>query len=133
MNELGIGRIVCLTPLSEIRDRSKQYYELITAGSLPWKFDQFPIPDFGVPRDWDSFLNLVYDTASNVRSGERILIHCYAGIGRTGTFAMVLLMALGMSRVDGAAAVRMAHAHPEGMDQQDLIDWCAEKIQKRTG
>lgn len=70
--------------------------------------------------------------AKNIFAGDAVLAHCGAGIGRTGTFAMVIVMALGMSRQDGAAAVRMADAEPEGISQQVLIDWCADELQKKN-
>ncbi len=133
MAKYGIRRIICLTPIMEIRSRSEEYYQMVSTDQIPWAFDHFPIPDFGVPRDWDAFLDLTLETALRIQKGERILIHCYAGVGRTGTFAMVLMMALGMNRLDGAAVVRVAKAHPEGEDQQGLIDWCEDMIQKRFG
>ncbi|MDD1727487.1 MAG: hypothetical protein LUQ50_00280 [Methanospirillum sp.] len=43
-------------------------------------------------------------------------------------FAMVLLMVLGMTRIDGVAAARNAEAVPEGLNQQDLIQWCETRL-----
>lgn len=132
ISRLSISHVVCLTPLEEVITRSPDYYAIISAGEHQWQFDYFPIPDFGVPDDRVAFLALTRDMAGLILEGDSILVHCGAGIGRTGTFAMVLAMALGMNRSDGAAAVRMADAEPEGMLQQALIDWCEGELQKKS-
>ncbi len=132
ISRLSISHVVCLTPLEEVRARSPDYYAIITTGVHQWQFDHLPIPDFGVPEDPASFLDLTREMARDISSGEAILVHCGAGIGRTGTFAMVVTMALGMNRLEGAAAVRMADAEPEGMLQQALIDWCEGELLKKS-
>lgn len=46
-------------------------------------------PDFGQPASCDAFLSMV-DAVDRVNSGNApLLIHCSAGIGRTGTFIVV--------------------------------------------
>jgi protein-tyrosine phosphatase len=40
--------------------------------------------------------------------GERLFLHCYAGLGRTGTVASLILMNYGMSARDAIRAVRAA-------------------------
>ncbi len=132
MSRLSISHVVCLTPLDEVIARSPGYYEIITTGEHQWQFKHLPIPDFGVPDDRTAFLDLTRTMAGFIVSGDAILVHCGAGIGRTGTFAMVLTLVLGMDRLDGAAAVRMADAEPEGMLQQALIDWCEHELQKKS-
>nr|WP_319538306.1 protein-tyrosine phosphatase family protein [uncultured Methanospirillum sp.] len=132
MSRLSISHVVCLTPLDEVITRSPGYYASITAGEHQWQFNHLPIPDFGVPEDRNAFLELIRTMVGVIVSGDAILVHCGAGIGRTGTFAMVLTMALGLNRLEGAASVRMADAEPEGMLQQALIDWCECELQKKS-
>jgi protein-tyrosine phosphatase len=130
--KLSIRHVLCLTPIKEVIEKSPDYYSTISTGKHPWLFHYFPIPDYGVPDDRDGFLFLSELMAKNIFAGDAVLTHCGAGIGRAGTFAMVIAMALGMSRQDGAAAVRMADAEPEGISQQVLIDWCADELQKKN-
>ena len=40
------------------------------------------------------------------QKGGRVFIHCYAGLGRTGTVASLILMHYGMSARDAIQAVR---------------------------
>lgn len=128
MAKYGIRRIICLNPAEEIQEASPRYYHLIVRKDHPWKIEHFPVPDFGVPEDREGFFYLAKDMATCLRSGERMLVHCYAGVGRTGTFSMIMLMALGLSRSQGATLIRQAGAKPEGLYQQDLIDWCAGQL-----
>ncbi|MBW6472497.1 MAG: dual specificity protein phosphatase family protein [Anaerolineaceae bacterium] len=46
----------------------------------------YPVSDFNVPTDLESYLEAVQQVIIWARSGENIAIHCFAGIGRTGTF-----------------------------------------------
>ena len=48
-----------------------------------------PIPDFSAPKSgyWDEALK---QTLTAVQNGENVVIHCHAGIGRTGMFAAIL-------------------------------------------
>lgn len=132
ISDLSIDTVICLTPLDEIREKSEEYYHLIRSGNYPWEMVHFPIPDYGAPDDPTGFLNLTREMASRITQGGKILVHCAAGIGRTGTFAMVLLMALGTGRMDAAQEVRMAGSEPEGIGQRALIDWCARELGRTT-
>ena len=51
------------------------------------------------------------------------MIHCGAGVGRTGTFAVCLIIALGASGAEAREAVGLAGSHPETGGQEDLIAW----------
>jgi atypical dual specificity phosphatase len=46
----------------------------------------FPIPDHGAPDDLPAFARFVDAVAVRIEAGETTLVHCYAGIGRTGLF-----------------------------------------------
>ena len=48
-----------------------------------------PVPDFSTPEtgDWNQAL---FETIEALKNGENTVIHCHAGIGRTGMFAAML-------------------------------------------
>ena len=80
----------------------------LQAGGLEWH--HLPIPDMGTPgpdfvRAWERAGHRVLGSLGR---GERVLIHCAAGLGRTGMLAAKLLTALGMSPADAIRRVRAA-------------------------
>ena len=74
---------------------------------IDWIF--YPIPDFDVPSDLESFTALVEDIADAVDDddGVGVCVHCQAGIGRTGLLlACVVGRHLGIDGDKAIAAVR---------------------------
>lgn len=55
----------------------------------------FPIPDFGTPRSLPDFAQLVQGILTLAGQGETVVIHCKAGLGRSGLVAASCLVALG--------------------------------------
>jgi protein-tyrosine phosphatase len=128
LSEKDIQTVISLTSLDEIRMKAPDYAKAIEAGSLPFNRISFPIRDFYVPEDRDAYLRFVKETASNIKGGESVLIHCAAGIGRTGMFAASVLLALGLKKPDALARVRAADSEPEITYQAALVDWVSDHI-----
>jgi len=128
ISQQGIHRVVSLASLKEIQKKSPSYAQAVESGDLPWAQCFFPVPDFGVPEDRGAFLDLARSVADSLREGERVLIHCGAGIGRTGTLAVCVLMALGMGKEESYQAVRNAGSNPETSEQEELVEWVAVEL-----
>jgi len=124
----SINWILSLAPMEEIRAKSPSYAQAIQLGKLPCEFTAFPITDYGVPERQSDFASLVKDIAERLRNGERIVIHCGAGIGRTGTMACCILAELGHSEDEARNAIKAAGSGPETDEQNDLIHWYVETI-----
>jgi protein-tyrosine phosphatase len=72
---------------------------------------RFAIKDMDVPREAESerFEAFVQDVVRRLEQGQKIVVHCRGGLGRTGTLAACVLVALGHHFADEAiAAVRAA-------------------------
>ncbi|MCS6843745.1 MAG: tyrosine-protein phosphatase [Caldilineales bacterium] len=124
----GISQVICLASREEIAAKSPQYARLLAAGSPPWRQVMFPIVDFGVPSDRRRFLVFVVQIAQSLRAGDYLLVHCAAGIGRTGLLAASVLAALGIPADEAMRQVQAAGSYPERPEQEDLVRWVAEMV-----
>jgi hypothetical protein len=90
-----------------LAETNECYY--VTGQDLPALYRQagfqvlhLPIPDGGVPSR-DELAALVTAISQRAQAGDHVVIHCYAGIGRTGlVLAAMAKFLLGLS---GAAAI----------------------------
>lgn len=93
----------------------------------------FPIPDFGVPRSIDLFAELVQDILAAATEGKTIVIHCKAGLGRSGLVAASCLVALGSTPAEAFQLVRRSRPGTiETVEQEAFVHRFAELIARPT-
>jgi atypical dual specificity phosphatase len=81
----------------------------------------YPIPDYGVPFDEDTFGELMDKALRAVSEGRGVCFHCYAGVGRTGmALACVLGKYLKLGAEQAIAAVRKCRASIESQSQEEF-------------
>src|SRR5580704_15593734 len=112
-----ISCVVCLVPPDEIRRKAPAYATLL-AGKVPWDHTAFPIPDFGIP-DEQALTTRSREIAETLRTGRSVLIHCGAGIGRTGTVAVAVLLCFAPEFA--MQTVKAAGSCPEAGAQMELL------------
>lgn len=117
-----LQQLLCLNPLFEIERLSPPYAAAIAEGTLPFRWTHLPMQDFGVAEALDAYRSGIDDVATTVRGGGVVLLHCAAGIGRTGTSAACLLKRLGASTPLALQRVREAGSNPESALQHGLIE-----------
>lgn len=130
--ETRLDLLVTLTGYEEIRACSPEFATAIVQGRVPCEHVSLDIADFGVPSNEDEYLRFVRQLTDRVRSGESILIHCQAGIGRTGTLAVCVLTALGLELIEALTAVRIAGAYPVNDAQAELVARLADRLKGET-
>jgi protein-tyrosine phosphatase len=118
-----ISKVICLTPLEEIREKSPEYFKAIKEKDIMFDLLMFPISDYGIPDNPNRFLQLAKDIGSNLQAGENILIHCGAGIGRTGTLAVITLIAIGLPDEESQMRIAIAGSFPETNIQKNFVKW----------
>jgi protein-tyrosine phosphatase len=86
--DAGISRVVMLTPIEEVLDLTG--IDLVTQYQmLGFNIIHAPIQDFSAPAE-GALQVPIQQALDAARLGENIVIHCHAGLGRTGLFAACL-------------------------------------------
>jgi protein-tyrosine phosphatase len=82
-----------------------------------------PMRNFGLPEDPAAFRRDIDAIAQKLRDGEVVMLHCAAGLGRTGSAAACLLKALGVDEREALQRVREAGSNPQNAEQSGLVHW----------
>lgn len=122
VQRVGLTAVVCLNPLTEVAELSPAYHAAIRAGELPFRFNHLPMRNFGLAAQADLFRASIESVADDLARGESILLHCAAGMGRTGTVAACLLKRLGLPKEEALERVRQVGSNPESAAQTGLVD-----------
>ena len=91
----------------------------------PWQWLHLPIADMAIPgaSTQAAWLRNGPALQAALASGERILIHCAAGLGRTGMVVAKLLVMQGIDATDAIAQVRAAR--PGTIETPAQAQWVA--------
>lgn len=126
LNDVGIDTVVSLLTEAEERELALSE-EGAVVGELGMEFVSFPIQDKREPDNVPAFCALVDDLSGRIGQGQKIMVHCWAGIGRSGLLSSAVLVALGISPdtvFDMASRARGASI-PETQNQGQ---WFAQKF-----
>jgi protein-tyrosine phosphatase len=121
LGRVGAAAAVCLCEAAELADRYPGYVDWLRA-NRPARALWHPIPDLHAP-DLADAVDLLDQLAARMASGQTLLMHCGAGIGRAGTMAAALLITMGVPQAEAVAVVRVSRpmAGPEVGAQADLL------------
>lgn len=82
----------------------------------------FPIENFGTPDSLHKLDDLVCRVVGMAKGGNTPVLHCWAGLGRTGMVAASCLVACGFDPVEAIRTVRRLRPRTiENEDQEDFV------------
>ncbi len=90
----GVDTVVSLLEQDEIDDLGLSDEPLLCRVQAI-EFIRFPIPDRGLPTSLDGAATLAETLARKINEGQKVAIHCRAGIGRSSTIAACVMLRLG--------------------------------------
>ncbi len=117
-----VRQVVSLLQSGESRELGlENEAALVNAQSM--EFVSFPIPDLGLPESSDDFARLSLQLFHQVEAGINTLIHCRAGIGRSGLLAAAVLLHGDRSVQQAFAQITHMRGHqvPETAQQGDWL------------
>lgn len=84
-----------------------------------------PVQDFSVPYnlEWDVVARKVID---RLEAGQRVLVHCFGGCGRSGMIILRLMIAAG--EAPDAALERLRRARPCAIETDDQMAWALQDV-----
>lgn len=120
----GLQRILCLVPRHDLAGPLRMpSYEPAARARFADRFEILPIADFGLPPDERAFDRGIDATRAALTAGERVLVHCAAGCGRTGLFVSCLLVTQGMT--PEAAVLHYQKHRGCGPETAEQVAWIA--------
>lgn len=120
---VGVGAIVSLTEIALDEDQARQ------AGLTVLRV---PIPDFHAPTlsDINTVVQFIRQSLSN---DQAVVVHCTAGLGRTGTVLACWLVSQGLSPGNAIFAVRSKRPGSiETNEQEQIVFDYADSISEQS-
>ena len=129
--DCGITSFVDLTELGERPDYHRYLHAERRRRSLRSEYYRFPITDRGVPgiNEMKEILDLI---DLQVQAGRSVYVHCFRGLGRTGTVVGCYLVRHGLTGQQALSEINNLRSNvagsfresPETQVQRDFIlDW----------
>jgi hypothetical protein len=121
--ELGIRNVISLLEYGEAVELGLADESSYCAGA-GIAFYSFPIRDRGIRASPEALSALACETYHGCAGGGSTLIHCRAGIGRSGLVAAAVLLHCGLDVDDAFARISLARGVPVP-DTQEQRQWLA--------
>jgi len=122
ISRLDINLVVSLLEINEARTLGLDA-EREQARALGMQFVSFPIPDMGIPTSVEEFASLSKMLLKQIDAGANLLVHCHAGIGRSGLLAAGILLHCNLNPQQAFAHVSKMRGVrvPETPEQEDWL------------
>lgn len=125
--DLNPACIVSLTPIQELNEKGGIALPmLLQRHEILWF--HFPIDDYSFPtkNQNESWNNLAKKLHAFLDDGKTVVFHCLAGIGRSGTIALRLMIERGEDHT--AALKRMREVRPGAVETPQQLAWATNYV-----
>jgi hypothetical protein len=127
--EAGVNTFIDLTNPNEMIPYTSILLEEAKVYNLQVAHHRFPIGDFGLPTP--KTMNTILDQIEeSLRAGRRIYLHCWGGIGRTGTTVGCYLVRQGKTAEEALdqlsvwwRGVPKSQYHPQSPETPEQVDF----------
>ncbi|MBP6782382.1 MAG: dual specificity protein phosphatase family protein [Verrucomicrobiales bacterium] len=122
ISAFGIHQVVSLMELDEAADVDLQdESQLCQANGM--RFVSYPICDRGLPSSLNDFARFTYELFREIEAGTNTVVHCLAGIGRSGIVSGAVLVHSGMDAEEAFAQISQARGLrvPDTEQQRDWL------------
>ncbi len=128
MARVGADGVVCLNHEHELAERYPTYVTWLRT-QPPARVVWHPIHDLHAPT-LEEFTPVLTDLVDRLAAGDRMIVHCAAGIGRAGTVAVAVLVSLAVPLDEALDRVRRHRpaAGPEVGAQLELVRRLHERL-----
>jgi hypothetical protein len=82
--ESGIDRFIDLTQEGEMPAYNNLLLELAAGNNIEMTYTRIPIIDFDIP-SLDQMTRILDEVDRAIGGGKKVYVHCWGGVGRTGT------------------------------------------------
>ena len=91
-----------------------------------------PIPDMCSP-SIDQLETIVRWIDREINEGKKVLVHCFAGIGRTGTVLTAYLIFKGEEVENALKQVLAVGSEPQSLEQLEILEQFSILLQEKNG
>ena len=122
----GFDTVVSLLTKAEEQELDLSNESVVVAES-GMGFRSFAIPDKRVPQDLPAFCELASEIVNLIGQERRVIVHCWAGIGRSGLLASTVLVL--MEHNPGTVFDQVTRVRGETVPEtRDQVDWFVDKV-----
>lgn len=122
----GVEILVSLQEQDEARQMGLEY-EPARAAEAGLIFRRLPVPDHDVPPDNDAALELADELLDRLRAGRGVMLHCYAGLGRSATLALLVMTRGGIELREAVRRLSLARGFPVP-ESSSQLEWVASLL-----
>lgn len=135
-----LTHFIDLTEEGELEPYSEIAREEAERLNLPFHWERHPVPDVSTP-PLNQMPNILNSVDRAIDSGNAVYVHCWGGVGRTGTVVGCWLKRHGYSGEDALAqigtwwrGVEKYHRRPESPETREqrryVLDWTEEHTER---